>query len=139
MTEETAIPPEVKELLRRAIHSIEELEILLVLRGAVMRSWTAEQLARELRLPEAMAASALQSLVVNKLALQVGIPAPQQYQYRLQPPEGEEAVAELVETYAQYRLEVLMQISSNAIERVREGALRTFADAFRFRGGRRDD
>lgn len=138
MTEGAEISTRVKELLTASIHSLEELEVLLTLRGAVMRSWTATQLARELRLPEAMVVTALQALVLNKLALQVGEQSPLQYQYRLQEAEAEETVAELGETYRQLRLEVIMQISTNAINRVRQGALRTFSDAFRLPGGKKD-
>ena len=138
MTEQGAISSEVQALLRRSIHSIEELEVLLVLRGAVVRDWTAEELARELRLPENLVVSALQALVLGELAIQEGEGSPLHYQYDLQAPETEQVVAELAKTYAQYRLEVLMQISSNAIERVRKGALITFSDAFRLQNRKKD-
>jgi hypothetical protein len=128
----------VRELISRSVHSIEALEVLLVLRGPVMRSWTAQQLATELRLPEAALATALQALVASELALQLDDGAPLQYQYRLQVPEAEEAVERLAKIYAQNRVEVLMLISSNAIDRVRKGALRTFSDAFRLRGRKKD-
>jgi hypothetical protein len=132
------IPAGVQQLLRSSIHSIEELEVLLTLRGAVVRSWTAAELARELRLTEAMMVTALQALILNRLALQVREESPQQYQYRLQESEVEEIVAELSKTYSSHRLEIIMQISSNAIKRVREGALRTFSDAFRLPGRKKD-
>jgi hypothetical protein len=138
LTESGAIPESVRELISRSVHSIEELEVLLVLRGPVMRSWTAAQLASELRLPEGVLLTALQALVVSELALQLDDSPPLQYQYRLQVPEAEEAVEDLAEIYAQNRVEVLMLISSNAIERVRKGALRTFSDAFRLRGRKKD-
>jgi hypothetical protein len=138
VTESGAIPESVRELISRAVQSIEELEVLLVLRGPVMRSWTAAQLASELRLPEGVLVTALQALVVSELALQVNDSTPLQYQYRLQVPEAEEAVEDLAEIYAQNRVEVLMLISSNAIDRVRKGALRTFSDAFRLRGRKKD-
>lgn len=138
MTEESAIPARVRELLRSSIRSIEELELLLVLRRPVTRSWSAEQLGQELRLPEPMVVTALQALVLSKLAIQVGERSPLQYRYRVQEPEAEQIVGELMDAYTQHRLEVLMQISSNAIERVREGALRTFSDAFRWPGRKRD-
>jgi hypothetical protein len=138
LTETGAIPESVRELISRSIHSIEALELLLMLRGPVVRSWTAEQLARDLRLPENMVVSALQALVVNKLALQVGEQSLPKYQYRLQAPEAEQTIVELAELYAHNRVEVLMQISSNAIERVRRSALRTFSDAFRLPGKKKD-
>jgi hypothetical protein len=138
LTESGAIPESVRELISRSVQSIEALEVLLVLRGPVMRSWTAAQLASELRLPEGVLVSALQALVVSELALQVDDSRPLRYQYRLQVPEAEEAVEDLAEIYAQNRVEVLMLISSNAIDRVRKGALRTFSDAFRLRGRKND-
>jgi hypothetical protein len=138
LTESGAISLRVQELLRGSIRSIEELEVLLVLRGAVVRDWTAEQLSRELRLPESAAASALSALVLGGLAIQVGEQPPLHYQYRLHAPETEEVVEELAKTYGHHRLEVLMQISSNAIERVRKGALTTFSDAFRLPSRRKD-
>lgn len=132
------MPERVRELISRSIHSIEALEVLLVLRGTVVRTWTAAQLASELRLPESAVVTALQALVLSQLALQASDESPLPYQYRLQQPEAEETVDELAKTYARNRVEVLMQISSNAIDRVRKGALKTFSDAFRLTGRKKD-
>jgi hypothetical protein len=138
LIEPAAMPESVRELIGRSIHSIEALEVLLLLRAPVTRSWTAEQLARDLRLPESMVVTALQALVVHQLALQIGEQSPLRYQYRLQGQESEKTIDELAEIYAQNRVEVLMQISSNAIDRVRKAALRAFSDAFRLSGRKKD-
>lgn len=138
LTDPGAIPEQVRDLISRSLHSIEALEVLLVLRGPVVRTWTAAQLASELRLPESAVLAALEALIVRHLALQTSDAPPLQYQYRLQAPEAEETVVELAAIYAHNRVEVLMQISSNAIERVRRGALRTFSDAFRLPGRKKD-
>lgn len=138
MTEAGAIPSEVRDLIGHSVHSLDELEVFLFLHGAFTRHFTAEQLARELRLQESMVITALQRLVMRKLVMQVGAIAPLRYQYGPQAPEARQAADQLAEVYADNRMEVLMLISGNAIERIRRGVLTRFSDAFRFSGRKKD-
>jgi DNA-binding MarR family transcriptional regulator len=138
VTEKNAIPAQVCELIRASIHSLEELEILLMLHRERGRSWSAGQISSELRMSETLVVTALQALVANKLAARVGDATPLQHRYLSQGPQAEPVLEELARTYAQNRAPVLMQISSNAIERVREGALRRFSDALRVAGRKRN-
>jgi DNA-binding HxlR family transcriptional regulator len=139
LTDDGTIPAQVCALIRASIHSLEELEVLLILYNERTRSWSAEQLSNELRISETLVVAALQALIVNKLAARVGDGTPPQYRYLVQDPDAEPIVDELARTYAHNRVPVLMQISSHAIERVRKGALKTFSEAFRWPGGKRDD
>jgi hypothetical protein len=138
LTEADTIPSEVRELVGSSIHSLEELEVFLFMRGASTRDFSAEQLSRELRLQESMVVTALQPLVMRKLVMQVGVTSPLRYQYGPQAPQARQAADKLAELYADNRMEVLMLISGNAIERIRQGALRRFSDAFRFSGRKKD-
>jgi predicted transcriptional regulator len=134
--DESAIPARVRDLVRASLHSIEELEVLLKLHAG--GRWTVAQLSCELRLPESTIEAAVQALAQNKLATQVGAERPWHYVYAPQAPEVQQAVDELAATYAENRVPILMFISSTAIERVREGALKAFADAFRLSGRTKD-
>jgi hypothetical protein len=137
LSDQREIPARARELIRNSIHSLEALEALLWLRGAASRRWTAEQLARELRLPEARLTTALRNLVLGRL-IREGEESPRRYQYWPQEPGTAAAVDELAEAYESSRPEVLVSISSHAIERVRRG-LRTISDAFRPRANKKDD
>jgi hypothetical protein len=129
LSDQREIPARARELIRTSIHSLEALEALLWLRGAASRRWTAAQLARELRLPEAGLTTALQNLVLGRL-IREGEESPRCYQYWPHEPGMAAAVDELAEAYQSSRPEVLVSISSHAIERIRRG-LRTISDAFR--------
>jgi predicted transcriptional regulator len=131
MAVETPIPPTIAALLSNSILSIEELEVLMRLR-ADRATRTAPELAESLNIPESIAESALESLLragflsVDTLAKRrVYAFAPQS-----------EALAGTIEAFATYyrenRMQVILTISSKAMERMRHGVLQRFSDAFRF-------
>jgi hypothetical protein len=139
LTDDGTITAQVSELIRACIHSLEELEVLLLLRSGGARGWSASQIASELQIVEPLALDALRALMEHELAGRVGTTTPPQFRYLAQDPERERAIEELARTCTHNRIPVLMRISSNAIERVRKGALRTFSDAFRGPGRKLDD
>jgi predicted ArsR family transcriptional regulator len=139
LSDHNTIPARVSDLIRASIHSIEELEVLLLLRKGRGQCWSAEEIASELRVPQPSALGALDALVASELVERVDTATPTCFRYLALDAEREGAVEELARAHAQNRIPVLMQISSNAIARVREGALKTFSDAIRGSSRRRDD
>jgi hypothetical protein len=133
--EETQIPPQVRELLIEKVRSIEELEILLWFR-LNPRPAMAVEIARELKLAATTTADALLRLVGNQLldvqltADGAGLFAPLS--------QAASVVDALAQTYEDFRVEMLVLISSSAIRRVRRGALETFSEAFRLRWDKKD-
>jgi DNA-binding transcriptional ArsR family regulator len=133
--EDTQIPVEVRELILDRLKSIEELEVLLLIRTDAPRAWTTEQLASTLKLPAASVEAALSALSANRL---VTAQPDGTHQYDAADAKTRLSVEMLAQVYAGSRVEILVFIATNAINRVRKGALQTFSEAFRLKG-RKDD
>jgi hypothetical protein len=116
----------VEALISERLHSIEQLEVLLLLHAYEGRWWTTREISQTLRVTESLVASALSALRERKLARYEG----GRFRYA---DTHDEAVSELARCYAEYRVETLVLLSSKALERVRLSAVRTFAEAFRLR------
>lgn len=130
------LPNKVDALLRDHLKSFEQLEILLLLRARVDESWTAEAAGAVLHLDPDLLVEAMSGLAASGL-LQQTYADPPQYQYRAANENLAAAVAELVSTYQERRAAIMSQMSTNAIERIRSGSLKAWADAFVIR--KRDD
>ncbi len=119
----------VQELVRERIHSIEELEALILLRSEPSRHWSDRAVSDALKISPALTRSALYALVqkglCSSLSAQEG-----PTKFAPQTLALERKVAELAAAYGAHRIEVLVFISQSAISRVRNGALRIFAQAF---------
>jgi hypothetical protein len=123
---ERDIPKEVRQLIIEHISSIEQLEILLLLYREPARAWSADAVARELRIHTASAAARLADLRDRGFAAADGAAA-----YRYRPggaPDG--AVDGLARAYAERRVTVIELIFSKPLDNVR-----VFADAFRLKKG----
>jgi hypothetical protein len=128
----------VRDLIRDRVHSIEDLETLLLLHAEPVREWSAAEVAEELKILEGAADAALSTLAQVGLIRDLSLGAAHKYRY--EPEDGELAaqVQLLAESYRDYRVETLVMIASHAIGRVRRDALATFAEAFRLRGSKKD-
>jgi DNA-binding transcriptional regulator GbsR (MarR family) len=134
MSEDDQIPPEVRKLIHERIHSIEALEVLLMLYRQRARAVALDEMVTQLRIGRASVEAAVSELESAGLATRDSVAVG----YRPTPLEIDQAVASLLHTYENFRVETLVLISSNAIKRVRNDALRTFAEAFRL-GGKKTD
>jgi hypothetical protein len=132
----SAIPASLKALLYSHVHAYEELEILVMMQRTPDRHWTAPGVAGQLTISDDLAADALRALTDRGVLEEVEEGSV--LRYHGPRAEFRAAAAELVAFYEQHRLEVVMQLSANSIERMRTGAMRAFADAF-FIGKRRKD
>lgn len=125
--EQDAVPEDVRNLLRDAIESHEELEALALLAREPRVPWTPEQLADSIRPAPADAAAVLQNLLARGLAARNG---PDAYGYAPANAALDATVQRLLALHRTDLAGVLKLMNSQAIERVRSGAIRAFADAF---------
>jgi predicted transcriptional regulator len=117
-------PDEVLAFVDRFIESIEHLEILLLLAGAE-KSWTSFEIFQQIQSSQASVEQRLKSLVATGLLSQ-----DQDGRYRFSP-NGEptrKLVKDLGEAYKTRRLRIIEAIYARKTD-----AVRTFADAFKFR------
>jgi|GEM_PF-6957512 len=122
-----------ERLLRDAIRSMEDVQVLLVLRDTPERAWTARQLAERLTLELSSVESALQNLVAGGAARR----DPQKPGAHRYAPASRELGAEvdaLAAKYREDRVGLILRLSSDAMDRVRSHAQETFARALRTRG-----
>lgn len=120
------IPASIRNFIRRNIHSVEALEILLALHSEPETCWTAEDLSRLLRTTIESATSNLSELK------QAGLLAMDSKagKSRFAPADAGVAglIDELERIYKERRVSVISLIYSKPSERVR-----AFSDAFRLR------
>ena len=127
------LPGGARRLLLGAVDSFEKLEVLLALHAA----------PAPLRLGTIAARTGLSAVEVEAAAAALANAALVEHltdgTWRVPPPGSPEraAVAELAAGWAASRPAVLKIMTQRALERVRAGAARAFADAFRLR--QRDD
>lgn len=131
-----SLPPELvltetmKEFVAASIRSLEELEVLLALR-ALRQSSTSAELSATLHMLEDLVEAALQNLASSSILTRQGSGARASYAYAPATEALRLAVDELARACETHRVDVIMLISSKAIERVRSGVLQMFVDAKR--------
>lgn len=139
---ERHIPNDVLALLEERLAGLDELEVLLLVRGDTSQSWTPSEVAERLGVPVSSSDAALESLCKAGLLVPSGGGggAERRYAYGPGTPELDQTVASLADIYMERRLEVMRILSNSALERIRSAAARTFADAFVIgRSGRKKD
>jgi predicted transcriptional regulator len=118
------VPGSVKDFIARHIESVEQLDVLLLLRATPTKDWTADEVQRALVTQPESAASWLKDLEGRGLAKRDG----RSYRFAPPTPEIERTIDALAEAYAKYRVTVIGLIFSKPSERIT-----TFADAFRIK------
>ena len=119
------LPEDVHRFLYHNIDSVEQLEVLLLLRRVPQRGWTAEEVARELYSHPSSILHRMTSLAGRGLLREL---EPACYQYAPRSTELHATVTRVAETYRERRVAVITLIASKPIENVR-----AFSDAFRLR------
>lgn len=120
------LPEGVRRLIADSIDSVEQLEILLLLLQHPERTWTAETVARELRVSSLSAGDRLEDLARD--ALLARVKSGEEYRYAPGSAALDEAVRGLATAYTERRVTVINLIFSKPVDKIR-----TFADAFRLR------
>lgn len=118
------INDELRNFIHAQIHSVEQLEVLLLLRRERSRLFTGDEVARELRVHPASASRWLEDLTTRRMVVREG----ERFQFG---PQGalERDVNALAAAYADARVAVIQLIFSKPAD-----ALRSFADAFKLKG-----
>jgi hypothetical protein len=124
------LPDDVHRFLYQNIDSVEQLEVLLLLRRGPERGWTADEVARELYSHPSSILHRMASLSGRGLLREL---EPACYQYAPRSTELHDTVTRVAETYRERRVAVITLIASKPIENVR-----AFSDAFRFRRPKED-
>lgn len=127
-----------RTLLRDFITSFEMLEIFLLLHANAGQDWSAAEVAGRVHITDDLVVRALDSLGARHL-IRGSPPLPAgRFQYAPGNRELADAADELARDFAERRAAVLSTMSTNAIERLRSGALNAFADAFILGSKRKD-
>lgn len=126
------ISADVRVLIGRHFDSVVQLELLLLLQAGRERAWTADEVARELRIEPAWTAAQLDHLASHRLlrSTKAGNAA---YTYEPATPELSATLDRLARAYTERRVSLIALIYSKPAD-----SLRTFADAFRFRKDPKD-
>lgn len=118
------MPTAARRLIAERIESVQQLEILLLLRAAPDKNWSPREVARALVTGVETSEGWLERMTRDQLLVRRG----DEYRYAPATAELDRAVDRLTESYAKYRVAVVTLIFSTPSERVR-----TFSDAFRIR------
>jgi len=121
----SGLPDDVYRFLYHNIDSVEQLEVLLLLRQSPQRGWTADAVARQLYSHPSSILHRLSSLAGRGLLREL---EPACYQYAPRSTELHATVTRAAECYRERRVAVITLIASKPIENVR-----AFSDAFRLR------
>jgi hypothetical protein len=121
---QTGVPKDVEHFLADEIQSVEQLEVLLLLRGAADKWWTAAEVARALVSQVESAENWLERMARSGLLEADG----DRYRYAPHTRAVDETVDRLADSFAKYRVTVISLIFSKPSEHVS-----VFSDAFRIR------
>jgi hypothetical protein len=117
---------DILDFIKAVVGSVWALELLLFMRARPERGWTGPELARELRSNEHLAADALQTFEAAGLLVR----GQDGFVYSPVSPGLDELAGRLGQAYRERPVAVV-----NAIVSSRKDSLRSFADAFRLKGG----
>ncbi len=127
-----------RTLLRDFITSFEMLELFLLLHASPERDWSAAEVASHAHISDDLVLRALESLCARRLIRGSPPLAAGRFQYAPDSRDLADAADALARDFAERRAAVLSTMSTNAIERLRSGALNAFADAFILGSKRKD-
>ena len=121
------ISQEILTFIAEHIDSVVQLEVLLLLHNAPQKDWSADEVARELRIETHGAAAQLTELCARGL---LACPDESSGAYRYHPKTAEldQSVKRLALAYDERRVSVINAIYSKPVDK-----LKSFADAFRLR------
>jgi hypothetical protein len=122
-----AIPENVRRFIADNINSVEQLEILLLLRQSSSRDWDAETVSKELCSQPSAALMRMNDLLARGF-LTGGEPPGRRFRYAPARQGLDQLVEQLAEAYHTMRVSVISLIYSQPSSQVQ-----AFADAFRFR------
>lgn len=120
MAHSQGLPDDVEALITACIESVEQIEILLLLRGGPHRPWSVDELSRQLRSSPHSVSLRVRPLVEHGLATMTG----KLVRYAASP-RDDGAVAALAGIYRLRRTAIIDRIFAD-----RPDPMQSFADAF---------
>lgn len=126
---EPSIPHDLAHFIQRFIDRLETLDLLLLFQSTAARAWTVQQLSDEMRSSLFATDSALAMLLRHGFVAREG----DTFRFHPQTPELEQTTQRLAACYRERRTAVIAAIFSRPSE-----AVRSFAEAFRFKTGGSD-
>jgi hypothetical protein len=120
---------DVKNFIDAYIDSVEQLEILLLVRSASRLEWSARRVSEAIRTSEPSAAGHLANLAERGILMATS-ESPILYRYAPSSDSLDKAIANLSSAYAGFRFRVIDAILDKPSDYVR-----VYADAFRIRKG----
>lgn len=130
----SGLPADIERFIVQHIDSVEQLEVLLMLADHPGRTWSAAQIAEEMRGNASSVAMRLEVLHALGLVERAGDPHEARYRYAPRTEEQRRAVRGLASAYQERRVSVINVIFSTPSDSVR-----AFADAFRLTRPKEDD
>lgn len=122
-----ALPPPVKQLLSRHIQSVEQLEVLLLLRSQPQRAWTAAEVYEVIRSSQPSIAARLQAFTAQGFLVEEN-GAPPRFRFAPKDQNLQSAVDQTANAYQTWRVRVIEAIFAPEADPVQ-----SFADAFKLR------
>lgn len=132
------VSEDVRAFLRDHVETYEKLEVLLLLADHRETRWSTDSAAARLKLTPVSAQQALEGLVASHILDVRDEEGGRVFQYRPVSPMIEETVHRLLDAQESRRLDIIRLMSANAIARIRNSAIDTFASAFLLRGRNKD-
>ena len=125
---DSGLPRHVEQFIAEHINSVEQLEVLLLLRETEGQSWTGATVARKLYIDPGSAARRLEDLRGRGLLSRTEA-ADGEYRFAPERSESRQTVSDLAAAYQERRVTVTQLIFSKPTDHIS-----VFADAFRIRG-----
>jgi DNA-binding transcriptional ArsR family regulator len=122
------VPESVQQFIAKFIHSVSELEVLLLLRDRVAEPLTVEDIGRALLMHRPAIEPRLESLRASNLLTVQESGGIRYYQYAPQTSELKLATEEVAQWYSTHPVAITTLIFSKPIDK-----MRVFADSFRLR------
>lgn len=119
------LPEDLEQFIRKHVRSLSALEMLLHIYRTRERSWTADELNRELRSSLQHVADVLSKFERSELVTR---DAKERYQWDPGTPELQRMVAHLEDTHATYPFSVIKAIYATQVEQIQ-----ALADAFKIK------
>jgi predicted transcriptional regulator len=122
------VPKSVQQFIVKFIHSISELEVLLLLRDRASQHLTAEDIGKALLMHRPAIEPRLESLRASNLITVQESAGIRYYQYAPQTSDLKQATEEVAQWYSTHPVAITTLIFSKPIDK-----MRVFADSFRLR------
>jgi hypothetical protein len=124
---ESTVHADLRDFIARYLPSVEHLEVFVVLQRQPARSWSPPEMAAELKISVGKAANILERLASDNF-LDIRISNDILYRYNPATPALTERANRCAEYYLSERITVINLVTAGDL-----GAIRNFAEAFRFK------